>query len=127
MDISQTLILVYPKILTCSSFLLNLIFLIFSNGCLFAYFCTGALFFDFIITLYIYSGINQRKFKIYVKSIVFLWLKNISGSLAEVFLSYVFSEEGKKFFIFSIVAIIFSWLELLLLSLKLFNMKMILD
>ena len=126
MDISQTLILVYPKILTCSSFLLNLIFLIFSNGCLFAYFCTGALFFDFIITLYIYSGINQRKFKIYVKSIVFLLLKTISGTLARIFLS-VFSEEGKKYFIFSIVAIIFSWLELLLLSLKVFNMKMILD
>ena len=90
MDISQTLILVYPKILTCSSFLLNLIFLIFSNGCLFAYFCTGALFFDFIITLYIYSGINQRKFKIYVKSIVFLLLKTISGTLAQFFFQMFF-------------------------------------
>ena len=116
MDISQTHNFDCQKIVVCLSFLLNLVFMIFSNGSNFAYLCMGLLFFDFIITIFIYSGINQKKFKNYSNSIILLVIKTILGSV--VFGILVSSEENYTYAIFFIVYIAFLFFELIILCLK---------
>ena len=127
MDKSQTPNLACPKICTFLFFLLTLTFMIFSNGSHFAYFCVGSLFFDLFITIFIYSGIDQRNFKDYINSMAFLWLKAGSATIVGLVLSGDFSEEGEKYFTFLIVLIFSFWFEVVLLCSKCKKIKVLFE
>ena len=104
------------KIMTCLFSLMNLIFLIFSNGRYLAYFCMVTLFFDFIITINIYSGIDQKKFQNYIISIVLISIKAIFGTVAGGFLFRDFSiDDDINLVIFLIADLASFWLELIIL------------
>ena len=104
------------KIMTCLFSLMNLIFLIFSNGRYLAYFCMVTLFFDFIITINIYSGIDQKKFQNYIISIVLISIKAIFGIVASGFLFRDFSiDDDINLVIFLIADLASFWLELIIL------------
>ena len=104
------------KTMTSLLSLMNLIFLIFSNGRYLAYFCMATLFFDFIITINIYSGIDQKKFQNYIISIVLISIKAIFGTVAGGFLFRDFSiDDDINLVIFLIADLASFWLELIIL------------
>ena len=123
MDISQTPNFVCQKIVTCLSFLLNLIFIIFSNGSHFAYSFMGLLFFDFIIIIFIYSGINQKKFNKYSNSIILLLIKTILFLVVFGFLSQYSSQKKTIYFIIYIVYISFLFIEITILCSEINKIK----
>ena len=127
MDKSQTPNLACPKIFTFLFFLLTLTFMIFSNGSQFAYFCVGSLFFDLFITIFIYSGIDQRNFKDYANSMGFLWFKAGSATIVGLVLSKYFYKEGEQYFAFLIVLIFSFWFEVVILCSKCNKIKVLFE
>ena len=83
----------------------------------------GLLFFDFIIIIFIYSGINQKKFNKYSNSIILLLIKTILFLVVFGFLSQYSSQKKTIYFIIYIVYISFLFIEITILCSEINKIK----